>query len=161
MNVKKIFVAGAGQMGNGIAQVAIQNGFDVLMYDIAEDFVQKGTRIIESNLDRKVKKGKLTARDKTDILAKLDTTVELAQAGDVDVVIEAIPENEDLKKKLFSELDQICEESTVFASNTSAISITKLSSVTRRPEKVIGMHFMYPVPVMRLIEMLLVQEIYF
>ncbi len=154
MEVKNIMVVGAGQMGAGIAQVALQAGCNVILRDIEDKFIEKGLQIIQKNLERQVKKGAIDENRKSDLLGRLKITTDLSQGKKVDVVIEAIPENEDLKKNLFAELDKICPEHTILASNTSAIPITKLEAATTRPDKVIGMHFTYPVQVMKLVEII-------
>lgn len=152
MQVTKILVAGAGQMGHGIAQVAAQANFTTYVYDIKDEFLQRGLGNIRKNLDRQVEKGKLSAEMRDAIMARLTPTTDLNVAREVDVVIEAIPENEELKKDFFRQVDAICPPHTVLASNTSAIPITKLAAATGRPDKVAGMHFMNPVPVMQLVE---------
>ncbi|TDA68901.1 MAG: 3-hydroxybutyryl-CoA dehydrogenase [Clostridia bacterium] len=152
MQVNKIMVAGAGQMGHGIAQVAAQAGFTTYVYDVKDEFVQRGTGNIRKNLDRQVEKGKLPAETRDAIAARLIPTTDLNMAREADVVIEAIPEDMELKKDFFRQVDAICPPHTVLASNTSAIPITKLAAATDRPGKVAGMHFMNPVPVMQLVE---------
>jgi len=154
LNIKKIGVVGAGQMGNGIAQVAAQAGFDVVMSDIAQDFLDKGMANISRNLDRSVKKERITEEQKGVILSRITTTIGFGSFSDADIVIEAAPENIDLKKKIFTQLDEITPDHAILATNTSSISITLIASITNRPEKVIGMHFMNPVPVMKLIEVI-------
>ena len=154
MNIRKIGVIGAGQMGGGIAQVAAQSGFEVIMSDISQEFLDKGMATITRNLDRSVKKERITEEKKAEILSRINTTVGLEAFTDVDIAIEAAPESIDLKKKIFTDLDRITPKHAILASNTSSISITLIASVTSRPEKVIGMHFMNPVPVMKLIEVI-------
>jgi len=154
MTVKKIGVIGAGQMGHGIALVAAKAGFDVILRDIKDEFVQKGLSKIERFLDKSIEKGRLTSDDKKKILTHLKGTTKLEDLKDVDLVIEAIFENIKVKKELFQELDKICKKDTYFASNTSTIPITDLASVTGRPEHFIGMHFMNPVPIMKLVEVI-------
>ncbi len=154
MDIKKIGVIGAGQMGNGIAQVAAQSGFTIVINDIAEEFIEKGMKTINKNLDRGVKKGRITEEQKNEVLSRISTTTEMAEFSDADLVIEAAPENVELKTQIFRELDRITPAHAILATNTSSISITLIASVTRRPEKVIGMHFMNPVPVMKLIEVI-------
>lgn len=154
MNIKKIGVIGAGQMGNGIAQVAAQSGFEVIMNDIAQEFLDKGMNTITRNLDRSVKKERITEEQKAEVLSRISTSVGMEAFSDADLVVEAAPENIDLKRKIFTALDEITPAHTILASNTSSISITLIASVTKRPEKVIGMHFMNPVPVMKLIEVI-------
>jgi 3-hydroxybutyryl-CoA dehydrogenase len=154
MVVKKIGVIGAGQMGHGIALVAAKAGFDVILRDIKDEFVQKGLGKINRFLDKSIEKGKMTADEKKKILLHIKGTTKLGDLKDVDLVIEAIFENVKVKKELFKELDKICKKDAYFASNTSTIPITDLASVTSRPEKFIGMHFMNPVPLMKLVEVI-------
>ena len=154
MAVKKIGVIGAGQMGHGIALVAAKAGFDVILRDIKDEFVQKGLSKIGRFLDKSIEKGKMTADEKEKILSHLKGTTKLEDLKDVDLVIEAIFENIKVKKELFQTLDKICKKETYFASNTSTIPITDLASVTNRPERFIGMHFMNPVPLMKLVEVI-------
>ncbi len=154
MVVKKIGVIGAGQMGHGIALVSAQADFDVIIRDTTEDFVKKGIGKIEKFLDKSIEKGKMTLDDKKKIMGKIKGTTKLTDFKDVDLVIEAIFENIQVKKQLFKELDSICKKECVFTSNTSTIPITDLASVTSRPEKFIGMHFMNPVPLMKLVEVI-------
>jgi len=154
MEIKKIFVVGAGQMGNGIAQVSAQAGYDTVLYDINMDLVNKGMGVIQKNLDRNVSKGKMTEDEKAGILGKLKPSVSLEDAADCDLVIEAIIENFEIKKKVFQQLDEIAPADAILSSNTSSLPITQLAAVTKRPEKFIGMHFMNPVPVMKLVEII-------
>ena len=154
MDIKTIGVVGAGQMGNGIAQVAGSSGFQVIMSDIAEAFVQKGLGTITKNLDRLVEKGKLASQKKDEILSRIRGTIQLDDMAEADFVVEAATENESLKLGLFKTLDQICRKDVILSSNTSSISITKIASATQRPPQVIGMHFMNPVPVMQLVEII-------
>ena len=154
MSVKKIGVIGAGQMGHGIGLVAAKSGFDVILRDIKDDFVNKGLSKIEHFLDKSIDKGKISADEKKDVLSRINGTTKLEDLKNVDLVIEAIFENIDVKKQLFKDLDKICDKKTIFASNTSTIPITDLASVTSRPEHFIGMHFMNPVPLMKLIEVI-------
>jgi 3-hydroxybutyryl-CoA dehydrogenase len=154
MEIKKIGVVGAGQMGNGIAQVAAHSGFQVVMSDIADSFVQKGLATISKNLDRMVEKGKISSPKKDEIMGRVIGTIRTQDMAGVDFVVEAATENEPLKLNLFKELDQICRKGVILSSNTSSISITKIASATQRPSKVIGMHFMNPVPVMQLVEII-------
>jgi 3-hydroxybutyryl-CoA dehydrogenase len=154
MDVKVFGVVGAGQMGNGIAQVAAASGLNVIMNDISADFVQKGMGVIAKNLERAVSKGKMDESEKAAILGRIKPSVDLGDFKDADFVVEAAPESFDLKKKLFTRLDEVVAAGRVLASNTSSISITKLAAVTKRPEKFIGMHFMNPVPVMKLVEVI-------
>jgi len=152
--IKRVMVVGAGQMGSGIAQVAAQAGLQVWLRDIEQRFVDRGLGVIEKNLARDVAKGRRTEEDKAAILGRITGTTELAPAAECDLVIEAIVENLDAKLALFRELDGICPEGTLFASNTSSLPITQLAAVTRRPDRFIGMHFMNPVPVMKLVEVI-------
>ena len=152
--IKRVMVVGAGQMGSGIAQVAAQAGLQVWLRDIEQRFVDRGLGVIEKNLARDVAKGRRTEEDKAAILGRITGTTELAPAAECDLVIEAIVENLDAKLALFRELDGICPEGTLFASNTSSLPITQLAAVTRRPDRFIGMHFMNPVPVMQLVEVI-------
>ncbi len=152
--IKTVMVVGAGQMGGGIAQVAAQAGYRVILNDIKDEFVQRGLGIISKNLARNVEKGKLSAEARDEILARIKPSVSLQDAKDADIVIEAAVENMQIKAKIFSELDAVCPEHTILASNTSSLPITEIAAVTKRPEKVIGMHFMNPVPVMKLVEVI-------
>jgi 3-hydroxybutyryl-CoA dehydrogenase len=154
MNVKKIGVIGAGQMGHGIALVSAQAGYTVMLRDIKKDYVEKGLNRIEKFLSKSVDKGKMKETDKKKILDNITGTTKLTDLKDADLIIEAIFENVDVKKDLFKELDNICKKETYFASNTSTIPITDLASATNRPEKFIGMHFMNPVPLMKLVEVI-------
>lgn len=151
---EKIAVVGAGQMGNGIAHVFAQSGFTVTMIDISEAAVAKGLATIEKNLDRQVNKGTLDAAAKTETLGRITTSTDLSAAADATVVIEAATENRELKYRIFQDLDKITGPDTILASNTSSIALTEIASQTQRPEKVIGMHFMNPVPIMKLIEVI-------
>ena len=154
MNVKKIGIIGAGQMGHGIALVSAQAGFTVVLRDIKEEYVEKGKQRIEKFLGKSVEKGKMKETDKKEILSRISTTTKISDLKDMDIIIEAIYENVDAKKELFAELDGICKKDTFFASNTSTIPITDIASATKRPEKFIGMHFMNPVPLMKLVEVI-------
>jgi 3-hydroxybutyryl-CoA dehydrogenase len=152
--VKKIGVIGAGQMGHGIALVSAKAGYDIILNDVKDDFVQKGLSKIEKFLSRSIEKGKITEEAKKKIMDRIKITSKLEDIKDVDLVIEAIFENVKVKKELFLKLDNICKKECILASNTSTIPITDLASVTRRPEKFIGMHFMNPVPIMKLVEVI-------
>jgi len=154
MEIKTIGVVGAGQMGNGIAQVAAQSGFRVMMSDIADSFVQKGLGTISKNLDRMVEKGKIPSEKKGEIMGRIRGTIQVKDMAETDFVVEAAIENESLKLNIFKELDQVCRKEIILSSNTSSISITKVASATQRPSQVIGMHFMNPVPVMQLVEII-------
>lgn len=153
--MKKVAVIGAGTMGNGICHVFAQSGFQVAMIDVSADALEKAKNTIAGNLDRMIKKGTITEADKATTLANIKTFTNLAEgASDVDLLIEAATERLDLKLKIFAEADQIVPDRAIMASNTSSISITKIASVTKRPDKIIGMHFMNPVPVMKLVEVI-------
>ena len=154
MEVKKIGVIGAGQMGHGIVIVSAMAGYDVIMRDITQEFVDNGMGKIEKFLSRSVEKGRIEASEKDAVLGRISTTLELSDLKDVDLVVEAIFEDLKIKKELFRDLDSICKEGAILASNTSTIPITDLASVTKRPELFIGMHFMNPVPIMKLVEVI-------
>jgi 3-hydroxybutyryl-CoA dehydrogenase len=154
MEIKKVFVIGAGQMGNGIAQVTAQAGYDVTMSDIKDEFVQKGMDTISRSLDRSVKKGTMTEADKAAIIARIKTTTSNQDAKDADLVIEAAPEILDLKKKIFTQLDEICKPDAILATNTSSLPIGEIATATKTPERFIGIHFMNPVPVMKGVEVI-------
>ena len=154
MKVQEIAVMGAGQMGNGIAQVAAEAGFTVVMRDVEDRFVERGLATIRKNLDRAVEKGRATREVADAALARIRPTTDLKAAANADLVVEAIIENLDLKRKLWTDLDGIVKPGAVFASNTSSIPITSLAAVTGRPERVIGMHFFNPVPVLKLVEVI-------
>ncbi|RLF30054.1 MAG: 3-hydroxybutyryl-CoA dehydrogenase [Thermoplasmata archaeon] len=152
--IEKIGVAGAGVMGHGIALVAAQSGYQVVLQDIKDEFVKKGINKIEKFLDKGIEKGKITKEEKNTIMSNIKGTTDLQKLKDVDLIIEAIFENREAKKELFQQLDKICKKNTIFASNTSTIPITDLASATKRPEQFIGMHFMNPVPLMKLVEVI-------
>jgi len=154
MTIKKIGVLGAGTMGHGIALVSAKSGYDVIMRDIEDRFIEKGLQSIEKFLGRSVAKGKMTKEEMKIVLARISITTDMRDLKDCDLVIEAIIESAELKKKVFRELDGICPPETIFASNTSTIPITEMASATDRPERFIGMHFMNPVPIMKLIEVI-------
>ena len=154
MGIEKIAILGAGQMGNGIAQVAASAGFSVLMIDIKQDYVDNGMLAIENSLARMVKKDRMSIEDADQALARISTATEKEAAADADLVIEAIPEIPELKFSTFAQLDKICKPQAILASNTSSISINDIAQATNRPENVIGMHFMNPVPVMKLVEII-------
>ena len=149
-----VAVIGAGQMGNGIAHVFAQSGFDVTMIDVSADALERGKSTIASNLDRQIKKGTLQAADKDAILGRVATAKSLDAAGKASLVVEAATENRDLKFKIFSDLDAVAASGAILATNTSSISITEIAARTKRADKVIGMHFMNPVPVMQLVEVI-------
>lgn len=150
----RVAVIGAGQMGNGIAHVFAQSGFDVTMIDVSADALERGKFTISSNLDRQIKKGTLPAADKDAILGRIATEQTLEAARDASLIVEAATENRDLKFQIFSDLDRVASSGSILATNTSSISITEIAARTRRPEHVIGMHFMNPVPVMQLVEVI-------
>ncbi|MDK2918629.1 MAG: 3-hydroxybutyryl-CoA dehydrogenase [Candidatus Petromonas sp.] len=150
----KIFILGAGTMGSGIAQVFAQAGYEVTMRDIKEEFVQRGLGIITKNLDRHVKKERMTEEEKSEVLGRITTTTDIGLAKEADIVVEAAVENIEIKKKIFAEMDEICKKETILATNTSSLSITEIASATMRPDKVVGMHFFNPVPVMKLVEVI-------
>jgi 3-hydroxybutyryl-CoA dehydrogenase len=152
MDIKLIGVVGAGQMGGGIAEVAISSGFTVVMRDITPEFVQKGRMRIASDLERRVQKGKMTAEEQKVVLGRLTTTTRLEDFKDCDLVIEAASEQIPIKREVFQSLDSITRKEAILASNTSSISITRIASFTKRPARVVGMHFFNPAPVMKLIE---------
>ncbi len=154
MNIQTIMVVGAGQMGSGIVQVAAASGLKVLLHDISMAFIDKGLASINKQLSRGVEKGELTEARKAEILSRIQPTEHLEQAEQVDIVVEAISENMALKTSLFQRLDSICPPMAILASNTSSLPITEIAAVTGRPAQVIGMHFMNPVPVMPLVEVI-------
>src|SRR5437762_6917988 len=147
-------VVGAGTMGNGIAQVAARAGFEVVMRDVTEDFLARGMKAIDKSLQRDVDKNRLTAEEKHSIVGRIRTTTDLAGLRDAVIVVEAVTEDLGVKTDVFKTLDAVVNAKAILASNTSSISITKLGAVTRRPDKIIGMHFMNPVPVMKLVEVI-------
>jgi 3-hydroxybutyryl-CoA dehydrogenase len=154
MSIKTVGVIGAGTMGNGIAQVCASAGLKVVMQDIGESQVANGLNTIAGSLDRLIKKEKISAADKESTLANIDTTTSLEELAAVDIVIEAATENEALKLGIFEQLDKICKADAILASNTSSISLTRIAGATQRADQVIGMHFMNPVPMMALIEVI-------
>jgi len=154
MDIKTFGVIGAGQMGNGIAQVAAVSGLKVIMNDIKTDFVEKGFASIKKNLRRSVDKGRMTDEEMNAVLERIRTSIDIKDMGAVDFVVEAATENEAIKFQIFEDLDQICKPHVILATNTSSIPIGRIASHTGRPEKIIGMHFMNPVPVMKLIEII-------
>jgi 3-hydroxybutyryl-CoA dehydrogenase len=154
MKIKKIGIIGAGQMGNGIGHVAAQNGYDVLLLDVSEDALQKAIATIDKNLERMVKKEKISAEDKEKTLANIATTTEMSDLKDCDFIIEAATEREVIKEKIFAELQNVAKPDAILASNTSSLSITRLAGYSGRPEQFIGMHFMNPVPIMKLVEVI-------
>ena len=154
MEIKTFGVVGAGQMGNGIAQVAAMSGLNVIMSDIKEEFVQRGLQNITKVLSRNVEKGKMSAQDKDAVLGRLKTSVNLKDHAAADYVVEAATENEPIKFQIFRDLDSACRPGVILATNTSSIPIGRIAAQTKRPDKVIGMHFMNPVPVMQLVEVI-------
>jgi len=154
MEIKTIGVVGAGTMGNGIAHVAAFSGYHVIIRDVADEILQRAMKMIDKNLQRGVDKGKITEEQKQGALSRITTTTDISLMKNVDFVIEAVNEDFDIKRQVFSQLDGLCPPQVVLASNTSSISITKIGATTQRPDKVIGMHFMNPVPVMKLVEII-------
>jgi len=154
MTIKKIGVVGAGQMGHGIALVSAKAGYDVILRDITKEYVEKGISKIDRFLSKSVEKGRMKEDEKQKILSKIKGTTNISDMRDADIVIEAIFENIKVKKELFKELDDVCKKECILASNTSTIPITDLASATNRPQKFIGMHFMNPVPLMKLVEVI-------
>lgn len=154
MEIEQFGVIGSGQMGNGIAQVAAASGLKVLMSDIKQEFCDRGIANIKKNLDRSVSKGRLDGKERDAILGRITTTTELSDMKAVDFVVEAAVERQDLKFKIFEDLDGYCKPHTILSTNTSSIPIGRIAARTKRPDKVIGMHFMNPVPVMKLVEVI-------
>ena len=154
MSIKVIGVLGAGAMGNGIAQVAAQAGYNVVMRDIEEKFVEKGLKSIDKFLAKSVEKGKITAEVKNSVMGKIKGTTKMEDLKDADYVIEVVFEDMDLKKKMFKELDELTRKDIILATNTSSMSITEIANSTTRADKVVGMHFFNPVPLMRLVEVI-------
>ncbi|MDQ3219768.1 MAG: 3-hydroxybutyryl-CoA dehydrogenase [Acidobacteriota bacterium] len=149
-----IGVIGAGTMGNGIAQAAASAGFDVVMCDVNDEFLEKGIQNIGKSLDRFVKKETMTEDEKTNVLGRIKTTTNFEELKDCSLIVEAATENFEIKKQIFEKLDEITSPEAILSSNTSSISITKIAAVTKRPDKVIGMHFFNPVPLMKLVEVI-------
>lgn len=154
VSIQKVMVIGAGQMGSGIAQVCAQAGYDVTLNDLKGEFVERGLSSIEKNLARAVEKGRMSADEKDQATGRLSSSTDLHDAKGVDLVIEAAVENMDIKKTIFAQLDEIAPEHTILATNTSSLPITEIAAGTNRPQQVIGMHFMNPVPVMKLVEII-------
>ena len=152
MKIEKVGVVGCGLMGSGIAEVAAKAGFDVVVREVSEEFIEAGRKRIEKSLARAVDKGKLEPKDRDDTLARLDFSIDLAGLAECDLVIEAIVESMEAKNELFSTLDGLCGPETIFASNTSSLTITDMAAATKRPDRVVGLHFFNPVPVMKLVE---------
>ena len=154
MTIQKVMVIGAGQMGSGIAQVCAQAGFDVKLNDMKQEFFERGLGVITKNLSRDVEKGRKTEEEKQAILSRITMSLKLQDAADVDIVIEAAVENMEIKQSIFKQLDEIAPKHAILATNTSSLPITEIGAVTKRPQQVIGMHFMNPVPVMKLVEII-------
>ncbi|WP_027415247.1 3-hydroxybutyryl-CoA dehydrogenase [Aneurinibacillus terranovensis] len=154
MEIKKLMVIGAGQMGSGIAQVAAQAGLEVVLHDLKPEFVDRGLSVITKNLSRDVEKGRKTDEEMQAVLSRIQPSTDIEHAKEVDIVVEAAIENMEVKSKLFRQLDELAPAHAILASNTSSLPITEIAAVTGRPEQVIGMHFMNPVPVMKLIEVI-------
>jgi 3-hydroxybutyryl-CoA dehydrogenase len=154
MEIQRVGVVGAGTMGNGIAHVFARSGFDVVLCDVQQSFLDRGMAAISKNLDREVAKNKITPDEKTATLKRISLAIDRAKLAACDFVVEAATERIDIKKEIFAELDRICRSEIILASNTSSISITKLGALTKRPDKIIGMHFFNPVPVMKLVEVI-------
>ena len=152
--MKKVFVLGAGTMGSGIVQAFAQKGCEVIVRDIKQEFVDRGISNITKGLEKRVAKGKMSEEDKDAILSRISGTTDMKLAADCDLVVEAAVENMKIKQSIFAELDEICKPETILASNTSSLSITEVASATKRPEKVIGLHFFNPAPVMKLVEVI-------
>ncbi|SKB27494.1 3-hydroxybutyryl-CoA dehydrogenase [Lysinibacillus sp. AC-3] len=154
MGIQKVMVIGAGQMGSGIAQVCAQAGYDVKLNDMKQEFFERGLGVITKNLTRDVEKGRKTEDEKAAILGRINMSLDLQDASDVDIIIEAAVENMEVKQSIFKQIDQIAPAHAILATNTSSLPITEIAAVTNRPEQVIGMHFMNPVPVMKLVEII-------
>ncbi|WP_460012910.1 3-hydroxybutyryl-CoA dehydrogenase [Lysinibacillus sp. CTST325] len=154
MGIQKVMVIGAGQMGSGIAQVCAQAGYDVKLNDMKQEFFERGLGVITKNLTRDVEKGRKTEDEKAAILGRINMSLDLQDASDVDIIIEAAVENMEIKQSIFKQIDQIAPAHAILATNTSSLPITEIAAVTNRPEQVIGMHFMNPVPVMKLVEII-------
>ena len=154
MGIQKVMVIGAGQMGSGIAQVCAQAGYDVKLNDMKQEFFERGLGVITKNLTRDVEKGRKTEDEKAVILGRINMSLDLQDASDIDIIIEAAVENMEVKQSIFKQIDQIAPAHAILATNTSSLPITEIAAVTNRPEQVIGMHFMNPVPVMKLVEII-------
>lgn len=152
--IRKVMVIGAGQMGSGIAQVAAEAGLQVVLNDIQDEFIQRGLAVIRKNLQRAVDKGRMRQEEMAAVLGRIETSCQLDAGSDADIAIEAATENMDIKLGIFRKLDELMKGDAILASNTSSLPITEIAAVTRRPEQVIGMHFMNPVPVMKLVEVI-------
>lgn len=154
MNIQKVMVIGAGQMGAGIAQVCAQAGFDVKLNDMKQEFYERGIGVITKNLTRDVEKGRKTEEEKAAVLGRITMSLDMKDAHDVDIIIEAAVENMEIKQSIFKQLDEIAPKHAILATNTSSLPITEIAAVTNRPAQVIGMHYMNPVPVMKLVEII-------
>lgn len=154
MKIQKVMVVGSGQMGSGIAQVLAETGYQVVLNDIKEEFVQRGFDKITKQLNRDIQKGRKTEEEKTALLTRIQASTNLEDAKDVQLVIEAATENKEIKLEIFRKLDEIAPKNVILATNTSSLPITEIAKVTKRPENVIGMHFFNPVPVMKLVEVI-------
>lgn len=154
MAIQKVMVIGAGQMGSGIAQVCAQAGYEVILNDMKDEFYERGLNTITKNLARDVEKGRKTEEEKSAVLARITKSLTIEDAKDADIIIEAAVENMDIKQSIFKQLDEIAPKHAILATNTSSLPITEIAAVTKRPEQVIGMHFMNPVPVMKLVEII-------
>ncbi|MGZ4122347.1 MAG: 3-hydroxyacyl-CoA dehydrogenase NAD-binding domain-containing protein, partial [Tumebacillaceae bacterium] len=154
MDIRKVLVIGAGQMGSGIAQVCAQAGYEVILNDIKPEFLERGIGTITKNLSRDVEKGRKTEEEKAAVLARITATTNIGEAHDAQLAIEAATENMEIKKNIFRQMDEVLPEGAILATNTSSLPITEIAAVTNRPELVIGMHFMNPVPVMKLVEII-------
>lgn len=154
MGIKTVMVIGAGQMGSGIAQVCAQSGYDVILNDLNADLTKRGLESIRKKLLRQVEKNRLTKESMQEIMSHLSLSTNLEDAENANLIIEAAVENINVKKEIFAELDQVCPQETILATNTSSLPITEIAAVTNRPEQVIGMHFMNPVPIMKLVEII-------
>ncbi len=154
MEIKRVGIIGAGTMGNGIAHVFARSGFQVLLCDIEQRFLDRASQTIEKNLDREVTKNKISAEDKASTLKRISSTTDRSKLADCDLIVEAATEKFEIKAEMFRELDRMCRPEVILATNTSSISITKIAALTKRPDRVIGMHFFNPVPVMKLVEVI-------
>ncbi len=154
MAIQKVMVIGAGQMGSGIAQVCAQAGYEVILNDMKDEFFERGLNTITKNLARDVEKGRKTEEEKSGVLARITKSLTIEDAKNADIIIEAAVENMDIKQSIFKQLDEIAPKHAILATNTSSLPITEIAAVTNRPEQVIGMHFMNPVPVMKLVEII-------
>jgi 3-hydroxybutyryl-CoA dehydrogenase len=154
MEIKRVGVIGAGTMGNGIAHVFARSGYGVFLCDVEQRFLERGLATITQNLDREVAKNKITAEDKAAVLGRIEADADRSKLADCDFIVEAATEKFEIKTEIFRDLDRLARAEVILASNTSSISITKLGALTKRPDKVIGMHFFNPVPVMKLVEVI-------